>query len=74
MNNINNINNINNNINNNMNNNRNRNPIYINENIQKLGSSAPVTELSKQLYLSQEGTGDVPTIQISKWPRTRISS
>lgn len=38
----------------------------INENIQKLGPAAPVTELSKQLYLTQEGTEDVPTIQISK--------
>ena len=38
----------------------------INENIQKLGSSAPVTELSRQLYLTQEGTQNVSTIQISK--------
>ncbi len=38
----------------------------INENIQKLGPSAPVTELSKQLYLTQEGTENVSTFQISK--------
>jgi len=38
----------------------------INENIQTLGAAAPVTELSKQLYLQSEGNQDVPTIQISK--------
>jgi len=38
----------------------------INENIQKLGATAPVTELSRQLYLQNEGDKHVPTIQISK--------
>lgn len=38
----------------------------INENIQKLGPAAPVTELSKQLYLQNQGTENVSSIQISK--------
>jgi hypothetical protein len=39
---------------------------HVNENIQKLGSAAPVTELSKQLYLQHKEAENVSSVQISK--------